>query len=114
MNTMRQEAITEYLHGNKKRAWDLNQRTTLAEAIERACQNTEPLTAARNKALAGVRWRLRGTNGEFVGLNSQVRCAFVPQSEALIFDGRDSEEMKLATYQAALGALWVEVLPCAS
>ena len=114
IHPMRLQAFDAFSRGEKKQAWDLNQRATLAEQIEKACRSTEPQTKARNKALAGVKWRLRGIRREFVGLDSQCRCAFVSESEALVFDGRDNEEMKLATYQAALGQLVLEVLPCAS
>lgn len=114
IHPIRKQAMQEFLSGDQKLAWQLNQRATLAEAIEKACATTRPHTKARNKALAGVKWRLRGIHGEFVGLDSQVRCAFVPESEALVFDGQDNEERKIATYQAALGQLRLEVLPCAS
>lgn len=114
MNAIREQAVNEFLCGDKARAWFLNQRATLAEAIEKAGAGTEPFTRDRDKVLASVKWRLRGIHGEFVGLDSQSRCAFVPESEGLVFDGRDNEERKLATYQAALGQLVLEVLPCAS
>jgi len=61
--------------------------------------------------MAAIKWRLRGPVGQFVGLGSGLKCAFVAESNAMIFDGRDNEEMKLATYQAELGNLTVEILP---
>lgn len=71
--------------------------------------STQPLTKERNKALAKIKWRMRGPSGEFVGLND-LRCAFVPESGAMIFDGRDSETCRLATYQATLGPLRIELI----
>lgn len=63
------------------------------------------------KAMAAIKWRLRGPVGQYVGLGHGFRCAFVPESKAMVFDGRDNEEMKLATYEAELGELTVEILP---
>ena len=80
----------------------------LKQMIQGAMKSASP-----RKALMACRWRLRGPNGEFVGM-SGMRCAFVPESSALIFDGRDNEDAKLAFYQCFLGELLVEVLPCAS
>jgi len=73
----------------------------------------------RAEAMQAIQWRLRGPNGEFVGLGGLhgLQCSFVPESAAFVFDGRDNEKMKLATYEAALGELTVEILPqilCAS
>jgi len=34
-----------------------------------------------------------------------------PESKALVFDGRDNEELKLCVYQAMLGQLTIEILP---
>lgn len=62
-------------------------------------------------ALKAIQWRLHGPNGEYVGLNRTLDCAFVPESAAFIFDGRDNEAMKLAIYQAALGPLTIEIIP---
>ncbi len=62
------------------------------------------------KAMKACQWRLRGPNGEFVGLKS-LRCAFVPESEAFVFDGRDNEEAKLRMYEITLGSLTVEIIP---
>ncbi len=68
----------------------------------------------RVKALKACMWRLRGPNGEFVGLGplmEGLKCRFVPEAQGLIFDGRDNEERKLKTYEAALGPLVVEIIP---
>lgn len=64
----------------------------------------------RWKAMRAIQWRLRGLHGEFVGMDN-LACAFVPESRALVFDGRDNEDLKLVFYQAALGDLTVEILP---
>lgn len=69
-----------------------------------------PQGRMRTKALKAVQWRLRGSLGEFVGLSDDLRCAFVPESKAFVFDGRDNEARKLATYETALGPLTIEVI----
>lgn len=66
---------------------------------------------ARLDALKAIQWRLRGPHGEFVGVNGFFGVAFVPENDALIFDGRDNEARKLATYEAVLGQLTIEILP---
>jgi hypothetical protein len=63
------------------------------------------------KAMQAIQWRLRGPNGEYVGINKQMACSFVPEDDSLVFDGRDNEDIKLATYQRALGNLAVEIIP---
>ena len=63
------------------------------------------------KAMQAIQWRLRGPNGEYVGLTKKLACAFVPEADAFVFDGRDNEDMKMATYQAALGELTIEIIP---
>jgi hypothetical protein len=70
-----------------------------------------PALKYRTEILKACQWRLRGPNGEYVGLTKQLACAFVPEADALVFDGRDNEDMKLATYQAALGELTIEIIP---
>lgn len=72
-----------------------------------------PVGKERQEALKAIQWRLRGPNGEFVGLKPKsFRCAFVPESDALIFDGQDNEHLKHRVYSAMLGAaLTVEILP---
>lgn len=61
------------------------------------------------KELEQIKWRLRGPNGEFVGL-STFRCDFVPEKNALIFDGRDNEDLKKRTFERVLGPLTVELI----
>ena len=71
----------------------------------------EVMRAERLRALKAILWRLRGPNGEFVGMRGYWAIAFVPEHEALVFDGRDNEEMKLRAYESALGPLTIEILP---
>lgn len=61
------------------------------------------------KSMKAIQWRLRGSNGEFVGL-SGMRCSFVAEKDAIIFDARDNETIKTQTYSRALGALTIEIL----
>lgn len=71
-----------------------------------------PNNKARQRALKAIRWRLRGPRGEFVGLHVGLTCGFVPEGNAIVFDGRDNEQQKLRYYQNALGErLTVEILP---
>lgn len=66
---------------------------------------------AYQNALKSVQWRLRGPQGEFVGLlPNSFSCSFIPESDSLTFDGRDNEDAKLKYYESQLGPLTVEVL----
>jgi hypothetical protein len=88
----------------------MNKLSELQEMIQ-GTSKVHPDKKARWEAMKAIAWRLRGLNGEYVGLNSHAQCSFVPESRALVFDGRDNEEIKLAVYQSALGPLIVEILP---
>ena len=57
-----------------------------------------------------VLWRMRGPDGEFVGINGRLAPAFVDERSALVFDGRDNEATKLAFFRITLGNLHIEVL----
>lgn len=75
-------------------------------------QGTLRANKDRQRALKAIQWRLRGPRGEFVGLYVGLGCGFVPEENAIVFDGRDNEQQKLRTYQSALGnRLTVEILP---
>lgn len=89
--------------------------TELAIRLDAAMAATKPFTKARNKALASVKWVLMCADG-YASLSEQARCIIVPDlCDAMVFDGRDNEERKVATYSAALGTEFVvELLPCAS
>lgn len=84
----------------------------LKQMIEGAIRFASP--NMRTKALKACQWRLRGPHGEYVGAGPAAQglpCRFVPESKALVFDGRDNEDMKLAVFECALGALTVEIIP---
>lgn len=108
INPIRQQAMDEFLHGDKKKAWELNQRATLAEAIEKACASTEPRTQERMKALAAVKWVLRDQFGDYAALGpdavgpNAVKMV-QDKAQAAVFDGRDNEERKVAFYNAITG-----------
>ena len=72
-----------------------------------------PAGRTRTKALKACQWRMRGPNGEYVGLTGGARliCSFVSEAQAMILDGRDSYEIKLATFERELGPLSVEIIP---
>lgn len=64
----------------------------------------------RWEAMGAIEWRLRGPNGQYVGLDG-VRAAFVPEEKALTFSGHDNEVRKIVYFQAVLRErISVEVL----
>lgn len=66
---------------------------------------------ARKEVLEAIQWRLRGPNGEFVGLNG-VFASFVPESGAIVYNGFDNADLKLPFFQSVLKSeLTVEILP---
>lgn len=65
---------------------------------------------SRMEVLQAIQWRMRGPNGEYVGLDG-VFVAFVPESNAQIFCGVDNEDLKLDFYQSILGKLSIEIIP---
>ncbi len=77
--------------------------------VAEACATTEPLTKARNKALASVRWVLACENG-FAALSGLQIIIVADISAAQVFDGRDNEEMKARFYSAATKTQFVPVL----
>lgn len=68
-------------------------------------------TKERWKAMKAIQWRLRGPAGQYVGNKGFWTLAFVPEANALIFDGRDNEAIKLRFYESVLGPLTIEILP---
>lgn len=74
----------------------------LQTAIQTACQSTLPFTKERNKALSKVKWRLR-SGLLYAGLGSNHECILTDSGHAIVFDGRDNEELKLKFWQAATG-----------
>jgi hypothetical protein len=82
----------------------------LGSLIAEAVNTTEP-GKARTDALKAIRWQFRGPNGEYVGLDGGTNCAFVPQSNAQVFDGRDNQEAKRRFWQAQMRVtLTIEVI----
>jgi len=84
------------------------------QAMIRGTIDAHQVNRNRQRALRAIQWRLRGPNGEFVGLgvlSDGLPCIFCPESSAMVFDGRDNETIKLATYERALGPLTVEIIP---
>jgi hypothetical protein len=75
---------------------------TLQEAIKSACEGTEPRTQARSKALASIKWRLRSPAGLYAGIDG-YRTVLTDAQSALVFDGRDNEEMKAQNIGHLLG-----------
>ena len=66
---------------------------------------------ARAEVLGAIQWRLRGPNGEFVGLNGAL-AAFVPESRGIVYNGFDNADLKLPFFESVLKAkLTVEILP---
>lgn len=88
----------------------VNHVTCEVRAIVRDLMAAIPDPRKRREALQSVRWRLRGPRREFVGLAAGAKCSFVAESEAQVFDGRDSENMKVTMYEATLGPLTVELV----
>jgi len=75
---------------------------TIQSEIRQACERTEPFTKERNKALAKIKWRLR-CGLLYAGLGRQAACILTDEAHALVFDGRDNEQTKLAYWQAVTG-----------
>jgi hypothetical protein len=75
----------------------------LHEQIAEACSATKPRTRDRMKALAAIKWRLESFEGLCAGLDDKFGCALVLPHNAVVFDGRDNEEMKKKFYETILG-----------
>jgi len=77
---------------------------TLAERIKAACDSTPPKTRARMDALKEIRWVLRDQNGNYAALNRKGSIVAVEDAkDALVFDGRDNEELKRDFYTRITG-----------
>lgn len=80
-------------------------------AIEHASRGTAPGSKDRMKALARVRWLLASDDGRFVAHDAQVRAVLVNnQCEAIIYDGRDNEQLKCRFMESLLGVPLTVVL----
>ena len=88
--------------------------TELSNRINAAMASTQPFTKARNKELSKVKWVLLCEKG-YAALSPAFSCIIVPDlCDAMVFDGRDNEEMKANCYSTALGVQFVvEILPSA-
>lgn len=83
----------------------------MQSSIERAVEGTRPFTAARNRALASVRWVLATADGRFVAVDGQAQVRLVSESaKAAIYDGRDNEELKRPFFEALVGVPLTVVL----
>jgi hypothetical protein len=79
-----------------------SQVDVLRERIAEACRTTKPFTKQRNAALAKIKWRLESFEGLCAGLDDKLCCALVQPQNAMVFDGRDDEEMKKKWYEINL------------
>lgn len=77
---------------------------TVADAIACAVESSDE-GKARVKALKGVKWVLR-SGSFFVGpMDAELNSTLVQsRDEALVFDGRDNEEMKAGFFSALFGS----------
>lgn len=81
--------------------------TLIEQAIQAACDNTQPKTRARNRALASVRWVLAAAVGDglvYTCLDNKHGAILTDDpGEAIVFDGRDNEKMKADFYSVLVG-----------
>lgn len=65
------------------------------------------------KALKAIQWRLRSADGRYVQLEPGLFTSTLgPVETALVFDGRNNEEIKLRWYEMMLKQpLSIEILP---
>jgi len=89
----------------------MNTKTAEINAMIAGVCSQYPVGNQRTKALKACLWRFRGPQGQFVGLNAGHDCAFVPESQSTVFDGRDNADVKLLFWEKSLGPLTVEILP---
>lgn len=86
-----------------------NQQTELAARIQAACDSTEPFTKDRMKALKAVKWTLKiaGISNDVYALEyrsmDQKEYLTSDKSKAVVFDGRDNQDAKLAYWSAMIG-----------
>jgi hypothetical protein len=76
----------------------------LSEEIAAALARTPPRSRARNAALAAIKWVLAAPDGSCMALDRFARPRLTMDAdEALVFDGRDNEELKARFFQIILG-----------
>jgi hypothetical protein len=84
--------------------------TTLSQSIAAAIAGTEPQSKARRKALSLVKWRLR-SGLLYAGTDRALQAVLVGPDEAIVFDGRDNEQVKADFWKATTGRTFkVELL----
>lgn len=90
----------------------VNNYTELELRILAATVGTAPLSKERNAALKKVKWKLREASGLYAALD-KVNIVLTDEKNAMVFDGRDNEQIKVKFYNAATGGNFkVEI--CAS
>jgi hypothetical protein len=90
------------IEGRDRMAAKNNQ--TLAERIKAACDSTPPNTREREKALKRIRWVLRDQNGNYAAVDPMTSIIAVDSvKDAIVFDGRDNEEVKRKFYNSVTG-----------
>jgi hypothetical protein len=73
----------------------------IQRAISRTIRGTKPQTVSRMKALANVRWVLVTDDDRFVAVDDRAQASLVHHSsQAVIYDGRDNEELKVRFFEA--------------
>lgn len=76
----------------------------LERRIKEVCDSTQPRTRARRDALAAIRWVLRDQHGNYAALDSNAcMTAVEDRADAIVFDGRDNEELKRGYYERITG-----------
>jgi hypothetical protein len=68
------ESASFFLVMTEARGHFLPMKPLMTRTIERAIQGTEPKTAERMDALAGVRWVLASEDGRFVAVNERAEA----------------------------------------
>jgi hypothetical protein len=75
--------------------------TLIQRVISQTVRGTKPQTASRMKALAKVRWVLATDDGRFVAVDDRAQASLVHHSsQAMVYDGRDNEELKVRFFEA--------------
>lgn len=75
--------------------------TLIQREILRTIRGTKPQTVSRMKALAAVRWVLATGDGRFVAVDDRAQASLVRHSsQAMVYDGRDNEELKVRFFEA--------------
>jgi hypothetical protein len=82
---------------------DVRENAALNTAIQGAIDATGTLRA-RRKALAAIKWRLRSPEGQYVANGESIfdRPFLTDAEHAEVFDGRDSEALKVRYFSAVL------------